>query len=186
MKGSRHVSAVFGLMTSVVLLVGCASAPSQGSTGLSAGSLGAKRAPAHDPHDHNHARGAMLLASDGVSNALLTAHLAPSGNELDIFLEDGRTGKPKAISLVELTASARSESSAALQEVRFTCAPADERPRDEAAGMCSHFVAKVSWLRAQDVLHVESTVLFDGKPSMFTWREFGARRYAHHAEPGAL
>ena len=38
-------------------------------------------------HDHSHKRGKMLLTDAGKYHALLTAHLSPQGNELDIFFE---------------------------------------------------------------------------------------------------
>jgi len=82
---------------------------------------------AHDPGDHNHARGKTLLASGGKYNALLTSHLsAKDGNELDVFVED-KDG-PYALDVKELEAVARVGDGDEVT-VPFSCAPAHERPR---------------------------------------------------------
>ena len=137
-------------------------------------------AQAHNPGDHNHARGKMLMASDGSYNALLTAHLsAKDGNELDIFVED-KDG-PFALKAKTLEAVAQA-GEGEKRVVSFACAPADERPAHEADGTCSHYVAKTPWLRVGQMLRVDSTIPVSDRGVAMTWRDFEARRYAHHEE----
>lgn len=132
----------------------------------------------HNPGDHNHAKGTMLMATDGTYDALLTAHLsAKDGNELDIFVEN-KDG-PFALKAKTMEATARGQSEQ--HTVAFACAPANERPAGEAEGTCSHFVAKAPWLRVGEALRVEA-MLPAARPVPMTWRDFEARRYAHHEE----
>lgn len=137
-------------------------------------------AHAHNPGDHNHARGKMLMASDGTYNALLTAHLsAKDGNELDVFVED-KDGpyalKPKTLEAVAHIGKGETKT------VTFECAPANERPAHEAAGTCSHYVAKAAWLRVGEVLQVSMSLPVGERAIAMTWRDFEARKYAHHEE----
>jgi hypothetical protein len=135
---------------------------------------------AHNPGDHNHARGKMLLASDGTYNALLTAHLsAKDGNELDIFVED-KDG-PFALNAKTLEATARSATDET-KTLSFTCAPANERPTAEVEGTCSHYVAKAPWITVGQPLRVETSLPMATRPVPMVWREFEPRKYAHHEE----
>ena len=135
---------------------------------------------AHNPGDHNHARGKMLLASDGTYNALLTAHLSSKeGNELDIFVED-KDG-PFALTSRSLTATARA-SEGEPRTLTFECAPPNERPAAEAAGTCSHYVAKAPWIQVGHALRVETSLTVGERAVPMVWREFEPRKYAHHEE----
>lgn len=69
-----------------------------------------------------------------------------------------------------------------LKEVEFVPAPADERPNGEAAGTCSHFVAKVPWLRPDIEHRVIVRAILDGKDEEIRWNSFIPRKYAHHID----
>ena len=172
-------TAALGIAFAVGSVTGCsASAPPASAPTTTTGA-----AHTHNPSDHNHARGKMLMASDGHVDAMLTAHLSSKdGNELDIYVEEG--GKPKALAVTTLAAVARAGSApdAEKKTLSFACAPDDERPKGEAAGTCSHFVAKAPWLRPGEPVRVDSALPADGKEIAMTWRDFEARRYAHHEE----
>lgn len=136
---------------------------------------------AHDPGDHNHERGKMLLASDGSYNALLTSHLsAKDGNELDIFIED-KDG-PYALPASTVTATARVLGESEDRAIAFTCAPPDERPGNEAPGMCSHYVAKVPWMASTATMRVDTTLTVGTRSVPMVWHQFSAKKYAHHEE----
>ena len=133
---------------------------------------------------HSHEKGTMLLADAGKYHALLTAHLSKDGNELDIFFETaGKTAQAVALPLATLKASIQIRSSeGGLKEVEFVPAPADERPMGEAAGTCSHYVAKVPWL-SPDVEHrVIVRAVLDGKDEEIRWNNFVPKKYAHHTD----
>ncbi len=122
----------------------------------------------------------MLMASDGTTTALLTAHLSSTdGNELDVFVE--RDGSPFALSVRSITGAAVG-SDGQPRPVTFECAPANERPSTERDDACSHFVARTPWMRPDDVLRVEADLAIEGERAPFLWRNFGPRRYAHHEE----
>lgn len=126
----------------------------------------------------------MLMASDGTTEALLTAHLSSkSGNELDVFVE--RKGKPFAIRATTMTALAKTPAGED-KPIAFACAPRDERPAAEPDDVCSHFVAKTPWMKTGETLVVKAELpVREREPSTsstFVWREFEARRYAHHEE----
>lgn len=133
---------------------------------------------------HSHEKGTMLLADAGRYHALLTAHLSKDGNELDIFFETaGKTPQAVALPLATLKASVQIRTvDGGLKEVEFVPASADERPKGEAAGTCSHFVAKVPWL-GPDIEHrVIVRVVLDGKDEEIRWNSFIPRKYAHHTD----
>ncbi|MBX3209416.1 MAG: hypothetical protein KF764_30565 [Labilithrix sp.] len=162
----------FGMV--VVLLsvvVGCAGRPA---------STPAAHAPrAHDPSSHNHDRGHMMIASNGVVDALLTSHLSSTdGNELDVFVE--KNGVPLALTTTRLEATAHLRGEARV--LAFACAPDDERPAGEAAGTCSHFVARAAWMTPEDRLEVATSLPLLRGDVAYTWRDFDPRRYAHHVE----
>src|SRR5262245_57903441 len=128
-------------LTAVALLVGGC-----GRGGESEGAKGtASSATKGGEAGHVHERGKMLIADAGEHHALLTAHLSPKGNEVDIFFEtDAERPAPVAIAASPFTAFARRKDGEA-KELKFECAPADERPKGEKEGTCSHFVAKAPW-----------------------------------------
>lgn len=170
----------WGITALVAFGVGCSAPASAPPKTTVTGGAPHLHAHSHDPGDHNHARGKMLLASDGSYNALLTSHLsAKDGNELDVFVED-KDG-PYALDVKELEAVARAGEGDKIT-VSFSCAPAHERPANEADGKCSHFVAKTPWMRVGVVLRVETALPIGDKTIAMVWREYEPRKYAHHEE----
>lgn len=168
--------AVLGAAFVMGLIVGCASPAKPIAAAPHA------HPHTHNPSDHNHARGKMLMASDGTTTALLTAHLSPStGNELDIFVE--RKGSPFAVPATTMTALAKTPAGED-KKIAFECAPRDERPAAEPDDVCSHFVAKAPWMKTGEMLLVKADLPVNERTdsSTFVWREFEARRYAHHEE----
>ena len=143
----------------------------------------AKKEEAHE-HGHSHERDKFLIADAGKYHALLTAHLAPGGNELDIFFEtqDDKNPTPVAIPHETLTAYARRAGDEKEYELKFECAPADERPKGEKAGSCSHFVAEADWLKADDTLTVTLNLRLGEERHRVEWRDFVPKTYAHHEE----
>lgn len=133
----------------------------------------------HNPGDHNHDRGQMMIASNGVIDALLTAHLSSkTGNELDVFVE--KAGSPVALTTTELHATA--EIGGGRKDLSFECAPREERPQDEREGTCSHFVARAPWVRPGEPIRVATTLPLRRGDTEYVWRGFEAMRYAHHVE----
>lgn len=161
----------------VVALVGC-SGPAP--TGVP---VPATKAVEHS-HGHSHERGKMLLADAGKYHAALTAHLsAKDGNELDIFFETADDPPaPVALPLDKFTAAAWRVGDAAARGVLFEPAPADERPKDEPAGTCSHFVARAGWMTPDDDLTVTAEVEIGGRKRTITWKKFVPAKYAHHVD----
>lgn len=128
----------------------------------------------HNAADHNHPRGKMLMASDGSTSALLTAHLSPEGNELDIFFE--REGAPYALDAKAV--DVQIESATGPRTIRFDCAPQDERPKNEKTDTCSHYVAKVPGMSRTEPIKVTTSV--GAASGAFVWRDFVPVTYAHH------
>lgn len=152
-------------------LAGCAASPPPSQPKAAAHS--------HNPSDHNHDRGQMMIASDGIIDALLTAHLSSkAGHELDVFVE--KAGAPLALTTTELRATA--VASGKQQELAFECAPREERPATEPEGTCSHFVARAAWLRPGEDVRVETVLPLRRGEIAYVWRGFEAMRYAHHVE----
>lgn len=171
-------TAILGAAFVMGLIVGCASPAKP----IAATPQPHAHPHSHDPSDHNHARGHMLMASDGTTEALLTSHLSSkSGNELDVFVE--RNGKPFGVPATTMTALAKTPGEAD-KHIAFECAPRDERPAAEPDDVCSHFVAKTPWMKtgAPMLVKAELPVNERTNSSTFVWREFEARRYAHHVE----
>jgi hypothetical protein len=134
---------------------------------------------------HSHERGKMLLADVGRKyHALLTAHLSPQGNELDIFFErqDDKNPVPAAVPLASFTAHITVAGETQARELIFEPAPAEERPKDEKPGTCSHFVAKAPWMKPGDTLHVVLNLTLEGERYRVTWEKFNPKKYAHHEE----
>lgn len=133
-------------------------------------------------HDHEHTRDKMMVAHAGPAHAWLTAHLsAKDGNELDVFFEGEDDDKPLALPVMRFTATAARADGQEFALV-FEPAPADERPRGEAPGTCSHFVAKAPGLVADDVLTVTAEVTVDGRERKVRWKGFVPRKFAHHID----
>jgi len=134
---------------------------------------------------HSHERGKMLLADVGDKyHALLTAHLSPKGNELDIFFEtqDDKNPTPSAISIESFKAFVTVAGEDQAKEVKFEPAPAEERPKGEKTGSCSHFVATVPWMKASDSLSIVVLLELEGERYRISWKNFNPKKYAHHEE----
>ena len=136
---------------------------------------------AHDEnHDHN--AGQMMTGHLGKYHAKLTAHLsAKDGNELDVFVEtiaDAPT--PVALPTLTITGTARRDGEEF--PLTFEPAPADERPKLEAAGTCSHYVAKATFLKPTDTLTVVIEVEIDGRKRKCTWKNFELAKFTHASE----
>ena len=168
----------FFVVALVGVIAGCsagASAPGQAAPAAAPRA----HAHAHDPADHNHDRGRMMVASNGVVDALLTAHLSSrEGHELDVFVERG--GAPVALEATELRAKVVAGGEE--KPLAFTCAPRDERPEDEPEGTCSHFVAKAPWIDPSQALLVRADLPLRRGPVPYAWRAFQPLRYAHHVD----
>ena len=165
------------LLLGVLIVSGCARDASKAQT----------TKPTHKGDDggHSHERGKMLLADVGNKyHALLTAHLSPKGNELDIFFETQDDEKPTtaAIPVESFTAFVTVAGQEEAKKLVFTPAPADERPKDEKAGTYSHFVAKAEWMKADDILTVVVQLEVEGERYRVTWNKFNPKKYAHHEE----
>lgn len=134
--------------------------------------------------DHDHDRENMMVAHLGPKvHVWLTAHISSkTGNELDIFFEDLATDKPLAMSFEKVVAKAKPSREDKTYELTFEPAPANERPKDEPKGKCSHFVAKTPWLKADDTLFVQFEVEYDGKLRKSTWKSFDVKKNTHHSE----
>ena len=141
-------------------------------------------APAKDDAGHSHERGKMMLADASKHHALLTAHLSPKGNELDLFFETAvdKNPVPVALPLPTIRGFASRPGEDKPQELAFEPAPADERPKGEKAGTCSHYVAKAPWMKPADELTVAVTLELDGERHRVTFEKFNPKKYAHHEE----
>lgn len=133
---------------------------------------------------HSHESGKMLLTDAGNYHGLLTAHLSPKGNELDIFFEtsDSKNPSPVAIPLESFTAYVRRAGNEEPIELKFECAPMEERPKGEKPGTCSHFVAKAPWMKPTDTLSVTFFLELGSERHRVTWENFNPKKYAHHEE----
>jgi hypothetical protein len=121
----------------------------------------------------------MLLADVGRKyHALLTAHLSPEGNELDIFFEtaDDQNPIPVAIPVEPFTAQAKVSGEEQPKELEFEPAPQEERPTGEKPGACSHFVAKAPWMRADNTLNVVVFLTLEGERYRVTWEQFNPKK----------
>jgi hypothetical protein len=163
-------------LCAAVLAAGCSKAPD----------APARKAPAAETEaeaGHTHEKGKMLIADAGKYHALMTAHLsAKDGHELDVFFETAdKDAKPVALPVESFTAQATAGGGEP-RELTFECAPADERPKDEKAGTCSHFVAKAPWLNPDEPLYVVAKVTIDGKPVTARWKDFLPKKYARRQD----
>ena len=178
MRVSASASLLAPLAAVAVLVVGCGRGGERegdkgtGSSATKAGGAG-----------HVHERGKMLIADAGKHHALLTAHLSPKGNELDIFFEtDEAKPAPVALAATSFTAFAR-RAEGEVKELKFECAPAAERPKGEKDGTCLHFVAKAPWLKRDEVIELTIPSLKIGSAtSRVQWKGFTPAKYAHHED----
>jgi len=132
--------------------------------------------------DDDHARGKMMIGHLGKYHAGLTAHLsAKDGNELDIFVET-IADEPTPVALPVAAIAGTARRGAEEFPLTFTPAPADERPKGEAAGTCSHFVAKAAFLKPDDTLGVTVEVEIEGRKRKCVWKGFEVKRFTHHAD----
>ena len=175
----RRTTAVLSIMTALILSSGCSRPVAEFSSD--------KKSPPQEHGNaddgHSHERGKMMIQDAGKYHALLTAHLAPAGNELDIFFEtSGARPQPVAIPYESFMAQVKRAGEEAVREVKFECAPAAERPAGEAKGSCSHFVAKVAWMQPTDSLTVVIRLTLDGGTHRIAWERFDPKKFAHHDE----
>lgn len=169
-------------LISVALLVtaaGCGGPPSPPAPLAST-----QAGPTTSSDAHAHEKGKMLIADLGPYHALLTAHLSKGGHELDVFVESAEANpKPVALPVDVLKATVQlRRTDGGVREIEFTPAPADERPAGEAAGTCSHFVAKVPWLEPDTEHRVIAEVEVGGKKLTARWNSFVPRKHAHHED----
>src|SRR5262249_8658169 len=134
-------------------------------------------------HGPSHERGQKLPPDARTEYpAPLTAPLSPhAGNELDIFFEttEEKNPQPVAFHLESFTAQCRTGEDE-LKELKFECAPPNERPRGEKPGTCSHFVARAPWMKPTDMLYVVARIKLNGEEVTIRWKDFNPRKYAHH------
>ena len=120
------------------------------------------------------------MASNGTTNALLTAHLSShDGNELDVFVE--HAGDPLPLRSTNLVATA-TDGAGEAKAIPMACAPREERPAGEPDGVCSHYVGKAPWIRGGEALQVEASLDVPEGRETFVWRDFDPKRYAHHED----
>lgn len=166
----RCAALVLGAVT------GCTEQPARSPSALT---------PAGPEHGHSHERGKMLIADVGDRyHALLTAHLSRMGNELDVYfeLQDDKNATPAALPFLAFTAHVKVAGTDQAKDLQFEAAPADERPKGEKPGTCSHFVAKAPWLQPADKLTVVALLVIDGERYRVTWNNFDPKKYAHHED----
>ncbi len=168
------------LLLSVLTLAGCNSSkdtPPQGH------SHDTKSTAKHD-HDHkdkdddDHDEN---VEHAGPYHVKLTSHLsAKDGNELDIEFETaGKTPKPVALEHKTISAKVKREGDPKEYDITFEPAPADERPKDEKPGTCSHYVAKAPFIKDTDKLTVTMKVVVREKERTVTWENFDVKKFSH-------
>ena len=142
-----------------------------------------KLAQEHSHDDgHDHSRDKMMISHLGKYHANLTAHLsAKDGNELDVLVET-IDDAPTPVALPALTLTGTARRGGEEFPLTFEPAPADERPKGEAAGTCSHYVAKAAFLKPADTLTVVIEVEIDGRKRKCTWKNFEVAKFTHHAD----
>ena len=176
------------LYCSLLFLIGCGGDPKSPDTKTAtqkpASTESVATAVEKSDAGHSHERGKMLLADAGKHHALLTAHLSPKGNELDLFFEtsEEKNPTPVALPLESIKGFANRPGEEKPQEIDFLPAPAEERPKGEKPGNCSHFVAKAPWMKSTDTLSVTVRLEIDGERHRVTWENFIPQKYAHHEE----
>ena len=190
---ARCFTQTIGWASVVVILVGCG-----GSNATHTGAAASGKNPVQTDHAnhkemgqtegdspplHSHERGKMLIADAGPMHALLAAHLAATGNELDIFFETPVDKDPQSVAIATESFEAQATAGEGeSQTLTFEPAPAEERPSGEKSGMYSHFVAKAPWMNPDDELLVVARFVVDGKDVVARWKDFNPKKYAHHVE----
>jgi hypothetical protein len=151
---------------------------------LALGCAQSKSPPTHahaHEDDDNHSRDGMMIEHAGPYHAALTAHLSEKdGNELDLFFETLRDAKPVALAVDKIPAKAKRAGDEKEYDLTFEPAPANERPKDEEAGKCSHFVAKAPFLKPTDTITVTLKVMIRDKERTVTWENFDVKKFRHH------
>jgi hypothetical protein len=136
--------------------------------------------PAHE-EDDNHSRDGMMIEHAGPYHAALTTHLSEKdGNELDLFFETLRDAKPVPLAIPKIAAKAKRAGDDKEYDLTFEPAPAAERPKDEEAGKCSHFVAKAPFVKPTDTLTVTLKVTIRDKERTVTWENFDVKKFRKH------
>ena len=159
------------------LLTGCTQSSSAPTTPTT------QAVTVEDAHDHDHDRAKMKVAHLGKHHAWLTAHLSSKdGHELDIFMEEMNAPKPVALPVNTLRGKATKAGDVKEYALTFEPAPASERPAGEAAGRCSHYVAKTPWLTPDDEWTVVIEVELEGRNRKAAWKNFTPKTFAHHEE----
>lgn len=133
----------------------------------------------HD-HDSGHDRTGFMMQHAGKYHFLMQAHLSEKeGNELDLFVELMNEQKPTAIPYTKFKAKAKRIADEKEFELEFQAAPANERPKDEPEGSCSHFVAKADWLKPDDKITIYLELELNGRVSKPVWRNFVPKNFVH-------
>jgi hypothetical protein len=138
----------------------------------------------HDHDDEDDDEHAPNVSHAGPYHAKLTFHLsAKEGNELDLHFETvGKPAKPYALTFDKLTAKAKRDGDDKEYDVTFEPAPADERPKDEKPGTCSHYVAKAPFLKDTDTVTVTMKVVIREKERTVRWQNLEVKKYSHKHE----
>ena len=139
----------------------------------------AKQIHGHDHDDGDDHEGNIEHA--GPYHAKLSSHLSEKeGNELDINFETASvTPKPVALELKAISAKAKRAGDDKEYDLTFEPAPADERPKDEKPGTCSHYVAKAPFMKGTDILTVTMKVVIREKERTVTWENFDVKKFGH-------
>ena len=132
----------------------------------------------HDADEDDHGDN---VQHAGPYHAKLTSHLSEKeGNELDLHFETvGLTPKPIALALEKIAAKAKRAGDDKEYDLTFEPAPADERPKDEKPGTCSHYVAKAPFMKSTDILTVTMKIVIREKERTVEWKDFEVKKFGH-------
>lgn len=132
-------------------------------------------------HDHDEDGHDGNIEHAGPYHARLNTHLsAKDGNELDVHFETtGINPKPYALAFDKILAKAKRTGDDKEYDLVFEPAPADERPKDEKPGTCSHYVAKAPFMKDNDTITVVMKVVIREKERVVTWENFDVKKYSH-------
>jgi hypothetical protein len=166
---------LFGL-ASVLALAGCGdkSKPSQQDEFKNK-----KDEHGHDHSDHSGGEADATLPNGKKCHAVLSPHLSPEGNEIDVSFESFDK-EPKPLTIPEKTKlTARVVRKGDDKPYTLTFAPAemDERKGDPP-GQCSRFSAKAPWLKPDDTL-ASVTLTIEGAAETPVWTDFEVKKHAH-------
>ncbi|MFO0935079.1 MAG: hypothetical protein U0798_01005 [Gemmataceae bacterium] len=132
-------------------------------------------------HDDSHTHEGNTVDA-GPYHAKLMSHLSEKeGNELDIFFES-IASTPKAVAFEHKTLNAKAKRKGDDKEydLVFEPAPADERPKDEKPGTCSHYVAKAPFMKSTDTLTVTLKIVIRERERTVVWTDFDVKKFGHH------